>query len=178
MHQNLAKQHKKLKHSNTKLSTKNGQFLQSYITKVLNQVDKECTEFCCQFCSFQVEAWKRRLLKHRRPYICSLQPACPHSVQCSLSGDASPTRPSAGDHCCPPQASSSFHVVFVVLPPSFVSPKLQVFNQRLFYGCVHDSVPVSRKYTHPVNIGTPGFPFSRDFRYPVVIIGTPFDCKW
>ena len=35
------------------------------------------------------------------------------------------------DHCSPPQASSLFHVVFVVLPPSFVSPKLQVFNQRL-----------------------------------------------
>ena len=26
-------------------------------------------------------------------------------------------------------------------------------------------------------MGIPGFPFSRDFRYPVVIIGTPFDCK-
>ena len=35
------------------------------------------------------------------------------------------------DHCSPLQASSSFHVVFVVLPSSFVSPKLQVFNQRL-----------------------------------------------
>ena len=90
-------------------------------------MDKECTEFCCQFCSFQVEAWKRRLLKHRRPYIWSLQPACPHSVQCSLSGDASPTRPSAG----PLQPTASIEFVFVVLPPSFVSPKLQVFNQRL-----------------------------------------------
>ena len=26
-------------------------------------------------------------------------------------------------------------------------------------------------------MGIPGFPFSRDFRHPVVIIGTPFDCK-
>ena len=57
---------KKLKHGNTKLSTIKGQFLQSYITKVLNQVDKECTKLRCQFCLFQVEAWKRRVLKHRR----------------------------------------------------------------------------------------------------------------
>ena len=26
-------------------------------------------------------------------------------------------------------------------------------------------------------MGIPGFPFSRDFRHPVVIIGTPLDCK-
>ena len=35
------------------------------------------------------------------------------------------------DHCSQPQASSSFHVVFVVLLPSFLCPKLQVFNQQL-----------------------------------------------
>ena len=36
---------------------------------------------------------------------------------------------------------------------------------------------MSRKYTHPVNMGIPGFPFLRDFRDPVVIIGTPFSTQ-
>ena len=35
-------------------------------------------------------------------------------------------------------------------------------------------LPVSWKYTHPVNMGIPGFPFLCDFGDPVVIIGTPF----
>ena len=39
------------------------------------------------------------------------------------------------------------------------------------------AVPVSWKYTHPVNMGIPGFPFLRDFRDPVVIIGTPLSTQ-
>ena len=51
-------------------------------------------------------------------------------MQCSLSGDASPTRPSAG----PLQPTASIQFVsccFCGAAALFVSPKLQVFNQRL-----------------------------------------------
>jgi len=34
--------------------------------------------------------------------------------------------------------------------------------------------PVSQKFTHPVNMGILGSPYSCDFGGPVVIIGTPF----
>ena len=77
-----------------------------------------------------MEAWKQRVLKHRRR-VCLLSAASmsPFSAV-SLSGDVSPTRPSGGP--LQPMVSIQFvSCYFVVLPPSFVSPKLQVFNQRL-----------------------------------------------
>ena len=33
---------------------------------------------------------------------------------------------------------------------------------------------LSGKYTHPVNMGIPGFPFLHDFKDPVVTIGTQY----
>ena len=57
------------------------------------------------------------------------------------------------DHCSPPQASSSFHVVFVVLPPSFVSPKLQVFNQRLIQNFLW-MCPWTQYRTTPISCAT------------------------
>ena len=71
-----------------------------------------------------MEAWKRRVLKHRRHlYLLTAASMSPFSAMFIVGPQQ--------DRCSQPQASSSFHVVFVVLPPSFVSPKLQVFNQRL-----------------------------------------------
>ena len=71
-----------------------------------------------------MEAWKRRVLKHRRRlYLLTAASMSPFSAMLFVGPQQ--------DHCSSPQASSSFHVVFVMLPPSFVSPKLQVFNQRL-----------------------------------------------
>ena len=40
-----------------------------------------------------------------------------------------------------------------------------------------NTIPVSWKYAHPVNMGIPGFPFSRYFRDPVVIIRTLSACQ-
>ena len=57
------------------------------------------------------------------------------------------------DHCSPPQASSSFHVVFVVLLPSFVSPKLQVFNQRLIHNFLW-MCPWTQYRTTPISCAT------------------------
>ena len=137
---------KKLKHSNTKLSTIKEQFLQSYITKVLNQVDKERTKLRCQFCLFQVEAWKWQVLKHRRRlYLLTAASMSPFSAMFFVGPQQ--------DYCSPPQASSSFHVVFVVLPPSFVSPKLQVFNQRLIWNFLW-VCPWTQYPTTPISCGT------------------------
>ena len=57
------------------------------------------------------------------------------------------------DHCSPPQASSSFHVVFVVLPSSFVSPKLQLFNQRLIQNFLW-MCPWTQYRTTPISCAT------------------------
>ena len=120
--------------------------IQSYITKVLNQVDKECTKLRCQLCLFQVEAWKRRVLKHRRRlYLLIAASMSPFSAMFFVG--------SQQDHCSPPQASSSFHVVFVVLPPSFVSPKLQLFNQRLIQNFLW-MCPWTRYPTTPISCVT------------------------
>ena len=94
-----------------------GQFLQSYITKALNQVDKECTELRCQFCLFQVEAWKRRVLKHRRRlYLLTADSMSPFSAmffvgRCVANSALSRTTPAHRKHpvrfmlflwCCRP----------------------------------------------------------------------------
>ena len=46
---------------------------------------------------------------------------------------------------------------------------------NLYIGKCYEAA--SWKYTHPVNMGIPWFPFLRDFRDPVVIIGTPFSTQ-
>ena len=38
--------------------------------------------------------------------------------------------------------------------------------------------PVSRKFTHPVNMHTPGYQYLREFRHPCVKIGTPSDIRY
>ena len=78
-----------------KRSTKKGTSY-SHITLVLNSVDKECTELRCQFCLFLVEAWKRRVLEHRRRLCLLSAPSMSPFGAVSLLGDASPTWPSAG----------------------------------------------------------------------------------
>ena len=175
VHQNLTKQHKKLKYFKRQIhkwhrttndptlqleitteprrpgvarslperSTKKGNFY-SHITTVLNPVDNECTDLRCQFCVYSLwkpgngESWNTE-----DTYVCSVQPACPHSVQCpsALLGDASPTRPSAG----PLQPTASIRAIRFMLFLWCCRPLLFLLDcksstsdwSRTFYGCVH-----------------------------------------
>ena len=95
-------------------------------------MDKECTEFRCHAVLFvsggsletaTLETPKTLIFAHCSQHVPIRCNALCREMRRQLSLHQG--------HCSPPQASSSFHVVFVVLPPSFVSPKLQVFNQRL-----------------------------------------------
>ena len=68
--------------------TQSGQFqlLSSALCCANSVVDKGCTEFCCWvLCLFLVEAWKTNgesLTTKDAGFVRSVQPACPHSVQC------------------------------------------------------------------------------------------------
>ena len=100
--------------------------------------------FADGFRLFLVEAWKWRVLKHRRR-LCLIRAASvsPFSVT-SFVGRCVANFALSRDHCSPPQASSSFYATFVVLPPSFVSPKtacLQLaIDPELYMDVFMDSV--------------------------------------